>query len=876
LALTPGTRLGVYEITAQIGVGGMGEVYRATDTNLKRSVAIKVLPASVAGDADRLARFQREAEVLAALNHPNIAAIYGVGSADGVRFLAMELVEGEDLAARLARGPMPVAETLDVGRQVAEGLEAAHEKGIIHRDLKPANVKLTPDGRVKLLDFGLAKALDAPPAGTVSNELAPTLTSPMTAAQVVLGTAAYMSPEQARGKPVDRRADIWAFGCLLYECLTGKRAFEGETASDTIAKILEREPDWSAQSTTIPLSLRELLRRCLEKDARKRLRDIGDARIELEELQAGGAAGSGIAVAETAKLAAPIERPNRRTPRLWRAFAAALVAAAGVAGWFVRGGAPPPPSFRLLTRERGTVTGARFIPNTSELVYSAQWAGAPSQWYAGRLDQPGTRALAGSDGILLGVTADREAVGVARTYLSHAVQVGALCSLPLAGGAKREWMSSGVWGACAGPGVGELAAVIGEFGAEIRLEWPLGHVVVKSLEVLRSPLIRGDLLAFVKERGNIIEEVSLEIVERSGKARTLTTLSGFSGMAWGPNGKEIWVSTYKDGASTFLAVDLGGRSRVLLRHAGRLEIQDVDAQGRVLAALHSYQRQTFARPRGASKDQDIGWLDAQATTSLTSDGTTALVAPLAEWSRVDGNLFVRSLAGGPAQMVGLGQRQSTISQDGKWVMTCSVDPVMTLVLIPTGPGVPRRIPLPDFAGSDFRTDLLPDGTSAIVWGRRRGDPFALWRLDLETSALEKLTPSGASPYAYQSILSPDGRWIAYVDTTKPAKDGANAIGISRTDGSETRTALTLHAGEAISGWGPDSASLLVWDRNSLPAEVDRVDLATGQRTRVLTVMPPDPVGVQGIQVLLITPDASAYAYNVTRKLSELYVVEGLK
>jgi Tol biopolymer transport system component len=843
----------------------MGVVWRATDTTLGRDVAIKVLPGTVQLDPERTARFEREARLLASLNHPNIAAIYGVGSAAGVRFLAMELVEGDDLAARLARGALPVGEVLDLARQVAEGLEVAHEKGIIHRDLKPANVKLTPDGRVKLLDFGLAKALDAQPESTSSAPLAQTVTSPMTAAQVILGTAAYMSPEQARGKLVDRRADIWAFGCMLYECLTAKRPFEGQTASDTIAKILEREPDWAALPSSVPVRLRGLLRRCLEKDARKRLRDIGDARIELEE--------------PLVEPAAPVERPSRRSTRTWAALAllaAVMLGAAGLLGWLARGSAAPPPSFRLLTRERGTVTGARFVPNTSDIVFSAQWSGAPSQWYSGRLDQPGTRALAGSEGILLGVTANGEGVGVARTYLSHAVQVGALCSLPLAGGATREWISAGVWGACPGPGAGELAAVIGDFGGEIRLEWPLGRVVVKSLEVLRSPLIRNDLLAFVKERGNIIEEVSLEIVERSGKTRTLTTLSGFSGMAWGPDGREIWVSTYRDGASQFLAVDLEGRSRVLLRHAGRFEIQDVDANGRVLAALHSYQRQTFGRARGASKDVDLGWLDAQATTSLTLDGSTALLAPLAEWSRVDGNLFVRSLAGGPAQTVGLGQRQSTISPDGKWVVTCTVDPEMALVLIPTGPGVPRRIPLPDFAGSDFRADLLPDGKLAIVWSRWRSEPFAMWRLDLETSALEKLTPPGASPYAYQQIVSPDGRWIAYVDSSQPSKDGANTIGISRTDGSEARTALILHAGEAISGWGPDSASFLVWNRNALPAEVDRVDLATGSRTRVLSLMPPDPVGVQGIQVLLLTPDASAYAYNVTRKLSELYVVEGLR
>jgi hypothetical protein len=465
---------------------------------------------------------------------------------------------------------------------------------------------------------------------------------------------------------------------------------------------------------------------------------------------------------------------------------------------------------------------------------------------------------------------------VTRTYLSHAVQVGALYSLPLAGGAQREWISSRVWGAGPGPGAGELAAVVGDFGGEIQLEWPLGRVVAKSLEVLRSPLIRGDLLAFVKERGNIIEEVSLELVERGGKSRTLAELSGFTGMAWGPDGREIWISTYRDGASVFLAADLAGRTRVLLRHAGRLEIQDVDAQGRALVALHSYQRQTFGRARGESKDKDLGWLEAQATTSLTLDGGTALLAPVADWSRVDGNLYVRPLAGGPAQAVGIGQRQSTISQDGKWVATCTVDPEMALVLIPTGPGAPRRIPLPDFAGSDLRPDVLPDGRSVILWGRRRGEPFAFWGLDLETGALRKLSPSGTSPYAYQTLVSPDGRSIAYVDVTQPRQDGASTIGVSRTDGSEARTAVTLPAGEAMSGWGPDSASILVWDRNAVPAQVDRVDLATGRRTRVLTVAPPDPVGVQGIQILLATPDAAAYAYNVTRKLSELYLVEGLE
>ena len=269
MGLIPGTRLGPYEITAQIGVGGMGEVYRAMDTRLKRAVAIKVLPAGLTGDVERLARFHREAEVLASLNHPHIAQIHGLEKSAGITALVMELVEGDDLAQRLARGAIPLDEALPIARQIAEALEAAHEQGIIHRDLKPANIKVRPDGTVKVLDFGLAKALDPATGGSPSVSHSPTITWPamMTGVGVVLGTAAYMSPEQARGKPVDKRADIWAFGCVLYEMLTGKRAFKGQHVSDTLVAILRDEPDGSALPANTPTAVRKLLRRCLEKDA---------------------------------------------------------------------------------------------------------------------------------------------------------------------------------------------------------------------------------------------------------------------------------------------------------------------------------------------------------------------------------------------------------------------------------------------------------------------------------------------------------------------------------------------------------------------------------------------------------------------------------
>jgi eukaryotic-like serine/threonine-protein kinase len=284
MPLVPGTRLGVYEIAGQIGAGGMGEVYQASDTTLGRAVAIKVLPDEVAQDPDRLARFEREARTLASLNHPNIAIVHGLEKAGGVRALVMELVDGPTLADRIALGPIPLDDALPIARQIAEALEAAHEQGIVHRDLKPANVKVRPDGTVKVLDFGLAKTMDPVSALSPGHSLPPTITTPaMTQIGVILGTAAYMSPEQAKGRAADKRSDIWAFGCVLFEMLAGTRAFEGDDISDTLAAILRGEPSWSALPTSTPHHVVRLLRRCLERDPKKRLQAIGDARLEIDE-----------------------------------------------------------------------------------------------------------------------------------------------------------------------------------------------------------------------------------------------------------------------------------------------------------------------------------------------------------------------------------------------------------------------------------------------------------------------------------------------------------------------------------------------------------------------------------------------------------------
>ena len=327
MSLTPGSRLGAYEILSLIGQGGMGEVYRARDSRLNRDVAIKVLPSEVAADHDRLARFEREAQVLASLNHPNIANIYGVDDSSGTPARVMELVEGPTLADRIAKGPVPLDEALPIAKQIAEALEAAHEQGIIHRDLKPANIKLRPDGTVKVLDFGLAKALDPTASSSGGATMSPTLSVHATQAGFILGTAAYMAPEQARGKAVDRRADIWAFGCVVFEMLSGRRAFEGDDISITLAAVLKTEPDWKVLPPPTPSSLRRLLSRCLKKDQKDRLQAIGDARVEISELVSG--------VTESAAVT-PI-RPADSLSRHALAVATIVLVTATVAGsivWF--------------------------------------------------------------------------------------------------------------------------------------------------------------------------------------------------------------------------------------------------------------------------------------------------------------------------------------------------------------------------------------------------------------------------------------------------------------------------------------------------------------------------------------------------------------
>jgi eukaryotic-like serine/threonine-protein kinase len=455
VALTPGTRLGPYEITAQIGVGGMGEVYRATDTNLGRQVAIKVLPDAFAQDGERLARFEREARTLALLNHPNIAIIHGLEKANGIRALVMELVEGETLADRIGQDPIPIDKAVPIAKQIAEALEAAHEQGIIHRDLKPANIKVRPDGMVKVLDFGLAKAIEPPNAMSPHLSQSPTITTPaLTQMGLILGTAAYMSPEQARGQPVDRRTDIWAFGCVLYEMLAGHAAFARNTVSDTLAAVLERDPQWRDLPASMPLPIRRVLRRCLEKDVTRRLHAVADARIEIEDALVTPSASS--SAAED-----PSALPRTSLAWDWRTVVIGVGALGLVSGvlaawsWTGRPAAPPGGetvkfAIPLQPGEQFPIdTGLPVVlaisPDGDQVVYAARSVGG-DRLYQRRLAELDASPIPGTEGAIGPFfSPDGQWIGFASG--------GVLKMVPTSGGTPRTVVDSpNLTGASWGPG----------------------------------------------------------------------------------------------------------------------------------------------------------------------------------------------------------------------------------------------------------------------------------------------------------------------------------------------------------------------------------------------------------------------------------------
>ncbi|MGD0136418.1 MAG: protein kinase, partial [Bryobacteraceae bacterium] len=513
-----GRTLGHYRVREMLGRGATGEVYRARDTTLSRDVALKVLPQQFAEDADRVGRFEREAHVLASLNHPHIAAIYGLEAVDGIRALVMELVEGPTLAERVARGAIPLEEALGMAQQIADALEAAHEKGIVHRDVKPGNVKVTPQGVVKVLDFGLALVM--PDSAPAPDENASPRMATLSLAGGILGTAAYMSPEQARGKPVDKRADVWAFGVVLYEMLTGRQAFRGETLADVLAAVVKEEPDLAQ----VPAKVRRLLKACFQKDPKRRLQAIGDWPLLLEDVPQ------------------VVEWRYRRMIALIAAGVGVLLAVAFVAGLRIIS-RNPSPSFQRVTFRRGVIANGRFANGGRTIVYSAEWDGNPSRVYSTQAENAESRDLGALNAHLLGVSPSDE-MALALTPDVSFVS-GTLARVPMSGGTPREvaddiaaadWTSDGT----------RVAVVRARPGLQ-QLEFPIGNVLYQTTGGIDSPRIspKGDLIAFSEivpfGAGNGGGVGTVATVDTRGNKKTLTGLwlGLVNGLAWSSASNEI-------------------------------------------------------------------------------------------------------------------------------------------------------------------------------------------------------------------------------------------------------------------------------------------------------------------------------------------------
>src|SRR5215471_4859437 len=854
MTVAAGSRLGPYEILAPLGAGGMGEVYRGKDPRLGREVAIKVLPASLSRDADRLRRFEQEARAAGVLNHPNITAVYDVGTHDGAPYVVSELLEGETLRARLAGGPLPPRKVTEFAVQIANGLAAAHEKGIVHRDLKPENLFVTRDGRVKILDFGLAKLVQ--PEERVPQTELPTATEP----GVVMGTLGYMSPEQVRGQPADVRSDIFAFGAILYEMLAGQRAFSGASTADTMSAILMKEPpDLSVTNQGISPGLERIVRHCLEKNPEERFHSAHDVAFDLQTL-------SGLSAPGVRPSAAPAA--GRKRLRL-AAAVLAMLAAVGAIAYLAgrRSGIRRPTGFSQLTFRRGSIHHARFGPDGQTLVYSAAWEGNRPQLFTGRPGNAEATPLLPLDAALLSVSAFGEMALQLHPIEASFHRIGTLARAPQSGGAPREVLEEVHWADWSPDGAS--LAIVRDFGGKNRLEFPIGKSLDETAGFITHPRVspKGDRVAYIDHPSQGDDGGSVAVVDFSGKKKTLSQgWNSVYGLAWAPGGREIWFTATRAGGNRSLyAVSLDGRERLLATAPGILTLEDVAADGRILLNRDQVRIGMTCLAPGDSKERDLSWLDWTLVRDLSDDGRTALFDESGQGGGPNYSVYLRKTDGSPAVRLGDGAA-CALSPDAKWAAANPpVQPPRPLVLLPTGPGEPRRFPADAINHTWAR--FFPDGKRIAFAGSEAGRGVRLYVQDLAGGPARAISPEGVR--GFPIAVSADGKLVS-------------AIGPDRrdwfypADGGEPVLARGVEEGEAVSQWSPDGRFFYARNLGSLPARLFRVEAQTGRRELWKEISPPDPAGVVSIFGLYLSADGNSYAYSYARVLSELYLVEGVQ
>ena len=855
MALSTGVRLGPYEIVGPLGAGGMGEVYRARDTRLHRDVAIKILPATYSSDPERLRRFEQEARAAAALNNPNICAVYDIGADNDAPYIVSELLEGESLRESLLTGALSVRKAIDYAIQIAHGLSAAHDKGIIHRDLKPENIFITHEGRAKLLDFGLAKLVqrEIPNDGRTQTGVIESN------AGTVLGTVGYMSPEQVRAKQVDARSDLFSFGAILYEMLSGKRAFHGESAAETMSAIVKEDsPDLTETNRNISPALERIVRHCLEKNPAQRFQSAHDLAFDLESV-------SGSSKTSSIKVAAP---PKRRW-LLPTAIAVFLIAALGGAYWWGHANHPTKtPEFHQLTFRRGTIYRARFAPDGTSILYSASWEGKPIEMFTTRYDSVESRPFA-SGALVAAVSSKNQVAVILEPKIISAgtvcLPVGTLALIPLDGGAPRPLVQNAQWADWSLDG-NDLAVIRSGADGAIpnELQFPLDKTIYRPAhgwlsDVRFSP--DGQHLA-VAEHIPGGDDGEVVILDRNGKLQQRSPhFPSLNSVAWG-NKDEVWFTASAGSNNESLyGLDLRGRSRRIYQAPNSISIHDVSSAGRVLLTSNN-ERIVLMGGKNGEQDKDLSWFDWSLAADISADGSTVLFGESSPAVNGNAEAFLRKLDGSPAVMLGEG-RSAAISPDGNWVTV--VPPLLDRIdLLPTGVGRPRTLASHSGWEYRYRMNWSSDSKSLYVDAREPNHGWRVCRVDVESGQITPLLPEGIRG----AIPSPDGALLVAYDKDTPR--------IYTMAGKEVRALPELDPRDAMDKWTTDGKGILVWNIAGGTARLDRMDAITGKRTEVYEIRPPDPSGIVNIAFCRTTPDARFHVYSEHRLLTDLQVASGLQ
>ena len=861
MTLQTGARLGVYEIRGPLGAGGMGEVYRAWDARLGREVAVKVLPQSAATDPDRLRRFEQEARAAGALNHPNVLAVYDVGSHESLPYIVSELLEGDTLRGQIRAGGLTPRKAVEHAIQIARGLAAAHQRGIVHRDLKPENVFVTRDGHVKILDFGLAKLRDEarsdPEGETINHETRP---------GVVVGTVPYLSPEQVRGLPADARSDVFALGSVLYEMLARRRAFAGGTTSEIETAILHEEPpELATIDSRIPAALGRIVRRCLEKRPEDRFAAAQDVAFALEAA----------ATATGPSPAAVGGRGGRRRTAL--ALLAVLLVGVVIGALMLSTlrPIPAPPSYTQLTFRRGTILSARFSKDGQTVVYSAAWDGQPAQVFATRIGSREARPL-GLEGVVLSVSSKDEVAVKRGRFLGRRMagqpDMGTLARVSLAGGAPRDLLEN-VMAADWDP-EGQDLAVLRRVDGKKRLEYPIGHVVDDGDDLFNVRVLPGRrFVTFeAQEAGVGSYRFSLLLLGSSGQK---TVLSGgwteWPYLSWSQATREILFVASREGEEVGLqAVGLAGRERLVARLPGDFEQHDVDLRGRLLLEQRSGRGRLAGRLPGESQDRELSWLQDGEPHDLSADGSRLLVTVYRGPHSNDHDLFLQNLDGSPAVRLGEYFGRS-LSPDGRWALAFPSGQYTSdhLVLVPTGAGEPRELrhaSIPSFETATW----FPDGKRIAVVSAEERTRRRLFVWDIAMSAPPRaLSPEGDIGHP---VVSPDGRSVV-------ASVAGTGLMLCPVDGGPGRPVRGGALQDLPLCWSADGRWLFVrrtFQLNTTRAWIDRIDMVAGKREPWKELTPSDPAGVYAIWTVHMTPDGKSYVYAFFSMLGDLYLAEGLR